>query len=76
MHSGHGRHEEMDRLAIACFDAALVDVGLITQPLNQVLHDYFAWATTVTMAAYHDSADDVPDGLIIPQWTWDGRRTD
>src|SRR5438128_1186433 len=28
MHSGNGPHEEMDRRAIACFDAALVDVGL------------------------------------------------
>jgi hemoglobin len=24
------------------------------------------------MARYHDSADDVPDGLRIPQWSWDG----
>src|SRR5262245_52400685 len=28
MHSGNGHHEEMDRRAIACFDQALVDVGL------------------------------------------------
>src|ERR1700738_681215 len=28
MHSGNGPHEEMDRRAIACFDQALVDVGL------------------------------------------------
>jgi hemoglobin len=74
-HSGNGVHEEMDQRAIACFDVALEDVGLTEQPLNQALHDYFAWATTVTMAHYHDSADDVPDGLVIPQWTWDGLRT-
>ena len=35
-------------------------------------HDYFAWATTTTMARYHGSADDVPDGLHIPRWYWDG----
>jgi hemoglobin len=40
--------------------------------LRQVLHDYFAWATTTTMARYHRSADDVPDGLTIPRWSWDG----
>ena len=34
--------------------------------------DYFAWATTTTMARYHRSADDVPDGLTIPRWSWDG----
>ena len=73
MHSGNGPHEDMDRRAIACFDQALVDVGLArNEALRQVLHDYFAWATTTTMARYHDSADDVPDGLRIPRWSWDG----
>ena len=28
MHSGNGVHDEMDRRAIACFDAALADAGL------------------------------------------------
>jgi hemoglobin len=73
MHSGNGSHEEMDRRAIACFDEALVDVGLATDDrLRQVLHDYFAWATTTTMSRYHESADDVPAGLGIPRWSWDG----
>jgi hemoglobin len=72
-HSGNGPHEEMDRRAIACFDEALRDVGLAgDERLRQVLHDYFAWATTTTMSRYHRSADDVPDGLQIPQWSWDG----
>jgi hemoglobin len=48
----------MDQRAIACFDHALEDVGLAEEPLRQVLHDYFAWATTTTMSAYHQSADD------------------
>ena len=66
-------HDEMDRRAIACFDQALVDVGLADDnALRQVLHDYFAWATTTTMSRYHQSADDVPDGLSIPHWLWDG----
>jgi len=72
IHSGNGAHEEMDRRAIACFDQALEDTGLTAEPLRQVLHDYFAWATTTTMARYHDSADDVPGGLSIPHWSWDG----
>jgi len=75
MHSGHGPHDEMDARAIACFDAALADVGLTEEPLRQVLHDYFAWATTTTMARYPDSAQDVPDGLGIPRWSWDGLQT-
>jgi hemoglobin len=73
LHSGNGVHEEMDRRAIACFDQALVDAGLSTdETLRHALHDYFAWATTTTMAHYHESADDVPDGLSIPRWSWDG----
>ena len=77
IHSGNGSHEEMDRRAIACFDQALDDAGLAADGrLRQVLHDYFAWATTTTMARYHRSADDVPDGLHIPRWSWDGRQPD
>ena len=82
IHSGNGAHEEMDRRAIACFDQALADIGLASTGLagdgrlRQVLHDYFAWATTTTMARYHRSADDVPDGLAIPRWSWDGLQKD
>ncbi len=73
MHSGNGPHDDMDRRAIACFDQALADVGLADDDrLRQVLHDYFAWATTTPMSRYHRSADDVPDGLRIPHWSWDG----
>ena len=72
-HSGNGEHDEVDRRAIAAFDAALVDAGLAGDPrLRDALHDYFAWATTTTMARYHASADDVPDGLTVPRWSWDG----
>jgi hemoglobin len=73
IHSGNGLHEEMDQRAIACFDQALQDVGFARdERLRRVLHDYFAWATTTTMARYHKSADEVPHGLHIPQWSWDG----
>jgi hemoglobin len=63
----------MDRRAIACFDQALEDVRLsVAEPVRQVLLDYFAWATTTTMSRYHESAADVPEGLSIPRWSWDG----
>ncbi len=73
MHSGNGPHDEMDRRAIACFDQALGDIGMaVDSPLGHALHDYFAWATTTTMARYPRSADDVPSDLSIPHWSWDG----
>lgn len=72
MHSGHGPHADMDRRAIACFDQALEDLQLADPVLRGVLHAYFAWATTQSMAAYPRSADDVPAGLCIPRWSWEG----
>ena len=75
LHSGNGPHEEMDRRAIACFDTALDDVGLTDERLRTALHDYFAWTTTTTMSRYHHSAGDVPDGLALPRWSWDGLQS-
>jgi hemoglobin len=72
MHSGNGAHEEMDRRAIACFDRAMDDAGLSDPLLWRVLHDYFAWATSSSMAAYPEDANDVPEGLQVPRWSWNG----
>lgn len=72
MHSGNGLHPEMDERAIACFDQAMNDIGLIDPRLRGVLYDYFAWATTTTMSAYHEDADHVPDDLRVPHWSWNG----
>jgi hemoglobin len=74
MHSGNGEHHEMDQRAIACFDEALERAGLTSEPLRTTLHDYFQWATTNSMAAYHQSADDVPVGMKIPHWSWEGLK--
>ena len=75
-HSGNGPHEEMNVRAIACFDQALADVGIARDdPLGRVLHDYFAWST-VFVNRFERSADDVPDGLEIPRWSWDGLVSD
>ena len=77
IHSGNGEHDDMDRRAIDCFDQAMDDIGLSTDDrLRQAMHDYFAWATTAAMNRYPESPDDVPDGLSIPQWGWDGPQPD
>jgi hemoglobin len=77
LHSGNGQHEEMDRRAVACFDQALEDTGFAADvALQRVLHDYFAWATSTTMARYPESGDDVPDDLRIPRWSWGGLQVD
>ncbi len=72
-HSGNGAHHEMDDRAIACFDEALADAGLDSDArLKTALHDYFTWATRISMAAYPSSADDVPEALAFPTWSWNG----
>jgi hemoglobin len=73
MHSGNGVHEEMDDRAIACFDAAMTDVGLSgDDPVRAALHKWFAWMTRTHLGRWPDSPDDVPDGLQVPTWGWDG----
>jgi hemoglobin len=72
MHSGNGEHDEMDERAQTCFALALEDAGLPEDPeLRATLRAYFRWATG-QMATSPDSVDDVPDGLVIAHWSWDG----
>jgi len=75
MHSGNGPHEDMDRRAVACFDQAMEDAGLVDPALRRALHEYFAWTASNTMAAYHESASHVPDDLVLPRWSWEGLQT-
>ena len=72
MHSGNGPHDEMDRLALACFVAALDDAGIPDDPrLRSTLTDYFAWGIAELNHA-HEAVEDVPDDLRLPTWSWDG----
>lgn len=75
IHSGNGVHKEMDRRAIACFDRALETAGVTDARLSKALSEYFAWATTRSMAAYPHSKDQVPDDLDLPRWTSEGPAT-
>lgn len=72
LHSGNGEHREMDERAVDCFAAAVDDAGLSGDPVvRDVLVAYFTWATAY-LATYHHSPDEVPDGLTVPRWSWDG----
>lgn len=50
----------------ALYEAAGGDEG------RRLAGAWHARATTTSMARYHGSADDVPDGLQVPHWSWDG----
>ena len=72
MHAGNGEHQEMDERAETCFAQALDDAGLPEEPrLRDTLNAYFHWAIQ-RMSSCPDSADDVPDGLALASWSWDG----
>jgi hemoglobin len=72
LHSGNGEHAEMDERAQICFAQALDDAGLPDDlRLRSALKAYFRWATEA-MAAYPGSPQDVPAGLVLARWSWDG----
>jgi hemoglobin len=76
MHSGNGPHDEMDRRALAAFVASMDDADLPADPaLRGALSDYFGWAIGYANHTYPEKAD-VPDGLAVPRWSWDGRVED
>ena len=75
LHSGNGIHQEMDRRAIECFVAALDDSGVPDEfELRRTLTDYFRWSTAA-LAEHPESADDVPESVTIPRWSWNGSVT-
>ena len=73
LHSGNGDTRDLNRRAVACFDQALADTGLTDDTrLAGTLRDWFAWAMVNTTERHPLSADDVPDGLPMPRWSWEG----
>ena len=72
MHSGNGEHHEMDRRAEACFALALDDAAVPDDDrLRGTLVAWFHWGVGL-MDSHPETADDVPDGLPLPRWGWDG----
>ncbi|MEZ5092074.1 oxidoreductase [Nocardioides sp.] len=70
LHAGNGEHAEMDRRAVDCFEAALGDAQ-VPDDVRATLLAYFTWATAAK-SAYPESPEDVPAGLRVPRWAWDG----
>jgi hemoglobin len=73
LHSGNGEVDDLGRRFLACFLLALDDAGVPDDPdLRRCLRAYMAWAVGEVLAVSLVEADDVPDGAVVPRWTWDG----
>ena len=70
MHAGNGEHKEMDERAEKCFAQALEDAAL-PDNVRAPLRAYFHWATTAMMGSPR-SPHDVPEGMTLRTWSWDG----
>ncbi len=72
MHTGNGPHEQMDGRGVAAFALALDDVGVPSDPdLRFQLIAWFTWATALLNHRW-TRPDDVPGGLPLPMWGWEG----
>lgn len=72
LHAGNGEHPDLDQRCLEAFAAAVHDVVPDQPGLRETLVAYFTWANEQAMTAYPDSPDDVPAGLTVPLWSWDG----
>ncbi len=73
MHSGNGLHEQMVFVGLCVL---IRRYATLASPRAASFPRCCAATSRGrprrTMSRYHQSADDVPDGLRIPQWSWDG----
>lgn len=72
LHSGNGPHEQMDGRAVAAFVLALDDAQVSDDPrLRFQLIAWFTWATAMLNHRWA-APDEVPSGLSLPSWNWNG----
>ena len=72
LHSGNGIHDDLSSRFVECFVRAADDAGLPDDPeFRAALRAYMEWAAT-DVTRYDATADDVPRGLAMPHWSWDG----
>jgi hemoglobin len=72
LHAGNGDMGELGRRFVECFVAAADDAGLPDDPeFRAALRAYMEWAVGEVLSYGADAAD-VPAGLAMPRWSWDG----
>jgi hemoglobin len=72
VHARQGVDAEFGGRFVACFMAAADDAGLPADaPFRAALHAYMTWAVEEVKQYSPDDAE-VPTGLPMPRWGWDG----
>jgi hemoglobin len=72
LHSGTGADDDLGTRFVACFVAAVDEVGLGDDPeLREVLRSYMEWAVN-DVHAYSPKGSTVPADAVVPRWSWEG----
>jgi hemoglobin len=72
MHASTGAAEDFGLRFTACFMQAADDAGLPDDPdFRAGLRSYMEWATR-EVDSYSSPGSEVPPGLAMPRWSWDG----
>ena len=75
MHAGNGDMGDLGERFIRCFEHALDDAGLPTDPaFRNALSTYMRWAVTEVLS-YSPVDAVVAPGAAMPHWGWDGLQT-
>ena len=72
LHSGNGDISDLGHRFADCFMLAADDAGWPDEPeFRGVIRSYIEWAVD-EVALSHPGDSDVPAGLPIPRWSWNG----
>ncbi|MEU4250491.1 group II truncated hemoglobin [Amycolatopsis sp. NPDC026612] len=72
MHAGNGDISDLGRRFVACFVQAADDAGLPADPeFRAALRSYMEWAVAEVLT-YPGPPGEVPAGLAVPHWSWNG----
>ena len=72
LHSGNGDMSDLGRRFADCFMLAADDAGWPRDPeFRAAIRGYIEWAVD-EVALSHPDDTDIPPGLPLPRWSWDG----
>jgi hemoglobin len=72
IHASQGAEADLGDRFVTAFVRAAEDAGLPADPdLREALRSYMQWAVAEVLR-YSPNGSQVPDGLPVPHWSWDG----